>query len=58
MTADGIKALIQEHIDRETEGLREARRLGGVNSPGFNQIVGAIDALQQLLSEIEEADPD
>lgn len=53
-TLDIIERL-REMIAQENENMAESRD-AGVNSPGFNQDMGARDALQRLLDEIEEGE--
>jgi hypothetical protein len=49
---------IDDRITRERENMSEARRYGGVNSPGFNQPLGAQDALNYLREAILENWPE
>jgi hypothetical protein len=46
---------IQYRLTMLREELAEARE-AGVNTPGFNQTLGAIDELRMLLDQIEEAE--
>lgn len=50
--------ILKEQINawkyREHENLAEAQRLAGNNSPGFAMALGAIEAYDQVLSDIEE----
>jgi hypothetical protein len=54
-----MSAALLEHINERLahlrESLAEARKFG-VNTPGFNQTLGAIDELQMLLDVIAEQD--
>jgi hypothetical protein len=52
-----IKVMIQELIERNREEMRKAKS-AGINSPGFNQAMGAHDELVSLLDEINELEND
>ena len=44
--------LIKQHRDEASEAMNDCRS-EGINSPGFNQEMGAFDALNRILGEIE-----
>ena len=48
-----LKELIRSKIENERENLNEARS-AGTNSPGYSMAIGAIDAYNIILSEIDE----
>lgn len=51
MNEQDIIDLLKDKIEQAKKDLRESKS-AGVNSPGFNQDLGAYDALVSLLSEI------
>ena len=53
ITVDEILAELRERFEVEKAALRESRP-HGVNTPGFNQDLGAHDALGEFLEWIEE----
>ncbi len=53
MTSAQLLEYMEHRLADLKERLNEARRFG-VNTPGFNQTLGALDELQELLRVISE----
>ncbi len=53
MTIEEIIDYLEEQIESNKEEWLEAQKIAGVNSPGANQPLGAMDALQGLKDFIE-----
>lgn len=45
---------LKEISDRELATYKEAQKLAGMNSPGANQALGAIDTVNEIIGWLEE----
>ncbi len=53
ITKNQLRLWLKEELSRERGNMREAKT-AGVNSPGFNQSLGAHDAYQKLLDMVDD----
>lgn len=49
-----LKELINAWIEREKENMQDIRRTNGTNCAAYSMALGAVDAYQQVLTDIAE----